>query len=82
MESKRHVFFETGILRRKPANIHSEQTEMPADWKSKLAKKVKCSKKMKTVIAKLKSAPKSVELGSTTQEKLNQELRTSLSSRI
>lgn len=41
---------------------------MPADRKSKLAKKVKCSKKMKTVIAKLKSAPKSVVLGSTTQK--------------
>ena len=71
MESKRHGFFETGILRRKQANIHSEQTDMPTDRKSKLAKKVKCSKKIKTVIAKLKSAPKSVELGSTTQFKTN-----------
>lgn len=42
---------------------------MPADKKRKLAEKVKYSKETEIAIAKLKSAPKSVELGSTTQIK-------------
>ena len=42
---------------------------MPADRKRKLAERVKYSKEIKIAIAKLKSVPKSVELGSTTQIK-------------
>ena len=50
--------------------MQSKQTEIQADEKRKLVEKVKYDRRIKTEIARLKSAPKSAELGNTTNCKL------------
>lgn len=50
--------------------MQSEQTEIQDDGNRKLAEKVKYGRRIKTATARLKSAPKSAELGNTTNSKL------------